>query len=239
MNAASGIVVPVAHTIGDVATWPVRVVVRVSHGIRERADALAENKKLRAQLSAALAAQNTCNTAIAENQRLQQLLDIQHAMPERAILAGVIHENAAFRHDTLMIDKGATAGVKVGNAAVSADGYLVGIVTDTNPLQSRVRTLSDTNSNIAVRVAGTGVFGFLRGTGNKNPVFEFFSDQEFKPTRGIRLITSGIRGNLPNDIPVGQVSADGAGSAAVTLGAPGSMVHDVMILSFDLNNGYK
>jgi len=239
MNAMSGIVVPVAHTIGDVVTWPVRVGIRIGASIRERTNALAENKKLRAELDAALAAQNECDTAIAENQRLQQLLDIRDSRPQHAILAGVIHENAAFRHDTLIIDKGETAGIRVGNAVVSPDGYLVGIVIDTNPVQSRVRTLSDMNSNITVRAAGTGVFGFLRGNAENAPVFEFFSDQAFRPTKGIRLITSGIKGNLPNDIPVGAAAADGIGSARVNLGAPAASVADVLVLSFDQKDGYK
>jgi rod shape-determining protein MreC len=239
MNAFSGVIVPVAHTIGDGISWPIRAIGKLAGNVRDHTRALEENKQLRAQLDAALSLQNECAVMFAENQRMERLLDAAKTAPTRATLARVIHENAAFRHNTLILDKGETAGIRPGHTVISTDGYLVGIVIDTNPLQARVRTLSDAKSNIPVRVAGSNVFGFLRGTGDFDTVFEFFSDQEFKPSQGIRLITSGIKGNLPNNIPIGVVEEDGVGSARVRLGASGGSVHDVLVLEFDGKEGYK
>ncbi|MDR1206948.1 MAG: rod shape-determining protein MreC [Rickettsiales bacterium] len=239
MNAFSGIIVPVAHTIGDGVSWPVRAIGRLAGNARDHARALDENKRLRAQLDAALSLQNECAVMFAENQRMERLLDMAKYAPAHAIVARVIHENAAFRHNTIILDKGETAGIRTGQTVLSPDGYLVGIVIDANPLQARVRTLEDVKSNISARVAGSNVFGFLKGMGNGDPIFEFFSDQEFKPSRGIRLITSGIKGNLPNNIPIGIVEEDGTSSARVRLGAASGSVHDVMVLEFNGKEGYK
>ena len=239
MRAATGIVVPVARTLGDIVTWPVRAVGHLAKNVGEHSRALEENRKLRAQLDAALASQNECVTIMAENQRLTGILDFAKARPQKTTLSRVMLENNAFRAATIIIDKGETSGIGEGQVALSTDGYMVGIVVDVNSISSRVRTLNDAKSNIPVRVTGTGVYGFLRGTGTNHPVFEFFSDQEFKPGIGIRLVTSGIRGNIPDDIPVGTVISDTVGDVRVRLGRPGSSVHEVVVLGFDGKGGYK
>ena len=47
---------------------------------------------------------------------------------------------------------------------------------DTGAHYSRVRALNDSDTNIAVRVAGSDIYGFLRGNGSANPTIGFFND---------------------------------------------------------------
>lgn len=239
MDAARVIVVPAAQAVGDGLSWPFRAVGRLTGSFREHMTAMRENEELRARLDEALRRNNACDAAIAENQRLEQQLDIASKTQPRAIVARVVLEDSAFRHTTLTISKGASAGVRTGHAVVSMDGSLVGIVTDVFDDMARVRGLADTKSNIPVRVAGSGVYGFLRGNGEAPPSFEFFSDQEFVPTEGILLVSSGIKGNLPNGIPVGTVAKNGTQEAPVRLSAGESGAHEVMVLGFDGKDGYK
>jgi rod shape-determining protein MreC len=211
----------------------------MTENFRAHSKALRENEELRVRLDAALANKNLCDIALIENQRLEKLLDVARDMPLKTVIARVVAEHSVFRHTMFTIGKGAADGVRTGQAVVSMDGNLIGIVAETFDSMSRVRGLEDTKSNIPVRVAGSGVFGFLRGTGESAPVFEFFSDQEFTPAKGTRLVSSGVRGNLPNDIPVGVVDREGKREARVRLGARASGSHEVMILMFDGKDGYK
>lgn len=238
-NATAGVVVPAAKFVGDILTWPVRAAGNAGRGIRELAAARRENEELRARLDDALRARYECDILAAENQRLSRAIDMANGVPQKVIIARVVIDNSAFSHHAFIISKGADSGVKVGHAVLSGDGFLAGIVTDAYADFARVRALSDAKSSVPTRVAGSGVYGFLTGAGTSQPVFEFFSDQEFVPTAGIKLLSSGIKGNLPNGIPVGTVVRVGKKSAYVKLGADIGRLHDVMVLEFDGKEGYK
>ncbi|MDE6478571.1 MAG: rod shape-determining protein MreC [Alphaproteobacteria bacterium] len=234
MNAAAHVVVPVASAVGDAITWPVRVVGRTVANIHELSTLRAENEELRARLDAALENKIACDIAIAENQKLALQLDIVRASPQRAVLAGVTYDNRAFHHSTFLINKGTAAGIQNGMAVVSMDGTLVGMVVDTGHNFAKVRSLSDAASNIAVRIAGSEVYGFLTGNGSRYPTMGFFSDPEFQPRAGLHLVTSNISGILPGGIPVGEMTSP---TDVKTL--PPSRLSSVMVLQFDNGDKYK
>ncbi len=220
VNAMAGAVVPAARVLGDGITWPVRALGGLYANAKERANVRTENRELRIKLDELIAAQTGCDALHAENQRLEQTLDIVRNRPEKSVLARVIFENSVFVAGTFILDKGENHGIHPGMAVISKDGFLTGVVITTTAESAKVRKITDTESNLPVRVAGTDVLGFLRGRGNAAPVFELFSDQEFLPTPGIMLLSSGIGGNLPDKIPIGTIKTGGNGQfALVTPGA--------------------
>ena len=233
MNAAAHVVVPVARGVGDVITWPVRVVGNTVVNIRELANARAENEELRARLDAALAGRDTCDVAIAENQRLNRELDTVRSQPQRAVIADITHDMAAFNHNTFFVTRGADDGISPGMVVVSTDGRLVGIVTDVASGFSRVRAVVDAASNIAVRIVGSDVYGFVQGAGARARL-DLLSDPAFQPAPGNVLVTSNISGILPAGIVVGTVDASGDISVTNPKG-----LSRVMILKFDGQNKYK
>jgi len=220
MNAMSSVVVPAARALGDGITWPVRMIGHLGENIKERRGIRQENRELRAKLDAFVASQNGCIALRAENQRLEQTLDIVRVQPRKSVLARVIFENSAFAASNFILDKGENSGIHPGQAVISKDGFLIGVVTSVTAESAKVRKITDTESNIPVRVAGSDVLGFLRGRGNAALVFELFSDQEFSPTPGVMLLSSNIGGNLPDGIPIGRIKNRGNGGyATVTPGA--------------------
>ncbi|MCL1785848.1 MAG: rod shape-determining protein MreC [Alphaproteobacteria bacterium] len=239
MNAVRHVIVPTAHVVGDALSWPFRAFGRSAANFYTLTQAKRENEELRVRLDAALSRQSLCDTAIMENQRLETLLGIARDAPLKTIIARAVLEYSAFRHTTLSISKGTADGIREGQAVISTDGSLLGVVAEVFENSARVRGLEDTKSNIPVRVAGSEVYGFLRGNGERAPIFEFFSDQEFVPTRGIRLVSSGIRGNLPNGIFVGVVDREGKIEARVKLGAQIGGAQEVIVLQFDGKDGYR
>ena len=239
MNVAAGVVVPVSGFLADGLTWPLRVVGKIAEKSRERGNALRENRELRAKLDDLLREQTRCQFLIAENQHLAQKLDIAEGRTQKIIVARVIHDNSAIGHNTFILDRGENGGIAPNMAVVSFDGVLVGVVTTVSIDSAKVRAITDAKSSIPVRVAGTDVYGFLRGAGASAPVFEFYSDPEFVPTAGNHLVTSNIKGGLPDGIPVGMVTDVGRVSAGVSPAATTSRLHDVMVLSFEAAGKYK
>lgn len=205
MNGLGHVVLPIAGWVGDVITWPVRAIGSAIDNIRELSNLRTENEELRVRLDDALRNQHACMVAMDENQKLARELDIVNNQPTDAVLADVKHDNTAFHHSTFFITKGSEHGLANGMAVVSLDGMLVGVITDVAPRFARVRSLIDSGTNIAVRIAGSEVYGFLRGNGSDTPTMGFFSDPEFQPSAGVKLVTSNISGILPNGIIVGDM----------------------------------
>ena len=239
VNAAAGIVVPAAGFLANGLTWPLRVIGKIAEKSRVHGAALRENRKLRAKLDELMHEQTQCQFVIAENQHLAQKLDIATKQAQKVLVARVIHDHSAIGHNTFILDRGDEGGIAPGMAVVSFDGALVGIVTTVSIDSAKVRAITDARSTIPVRVAGTDVYGFLRGAGVSPPVFEFYSDPEFVPTAGNHLITSTIKGGLPDGIPVGMVTDVGKASTKAAPAAVIDRLHDVMVLSFDSAGKYK
>ncbi|MBD5389157.1 rod shape-determining protein MreC [bacterium] len=235
MNALSHVVVPVAHVVGDVLTWPLRVVGRTAVRIRDISTLRAENEELRAALDAAMRRQTLCDVALDENTRLMRELNQAAVMPTKTIVARLTQNNSAFGHHTFLIDRGKNHGVRPGMAVASFDGFLIGTVLDAGDAFARVRALTDTDSKIPVRVTGTEVYGFLSGDGSASPRLEFLSQPEFIPTAGVQVVTGSIGGVLPADLPVGKI-ADGRGNVSVP---DATRDASVMILHFDAGDTYK
>lgn len=235
MNMMAHVVVPVGTAVGDAITWPVRLVGRTIDAIGDISNLRAENEELRARLDDALRNQDTCAVAILENQKMARELDVIKTNPRRVIPARVRHENRAMGNNTFLINRGARDGVEPGMIVTSFDGRLVGIVADSGIGYARVRALTHNSTNIAVRVAGSEVYGFLSGNGSRRPTMGFFSDPEFQATAGIKLITSNISGVLPDGIVVGEMVDD----TDVDVLSP-MRLNDVMVLQFDTAAGeYK
>ncbi|MBP3397490.1 MAG: rod shape-determining protein MreC [Alphaproteobacteria bacterium] len=235
MNALAHVVVPVANFVGDVVTWPFRVVGSAIDGVMSVSTLRAENEELRARLDAALINKNACDIAILEHDKLMHELNVVNAQPRDTVMADIIHDNRALGHNTFIINRGMKHGIESGMVAVTTDMVLAGIVIDSGENFSRVRALTDADTNIAVRVVGSEVYGFMTGNGSKYPTIGFFSDPEFQPTKDLKLVTSNISGVLPAGLIVGKM----IDNSDVDVIQP-SKLGRVMILKFDTpRNEYR
>jgi len=234
MNGLAHIVLPVANWTGHVITWPIRIVGDGITWVHDIATLKSENEELRAKLDAALMNKNSCDIAIKENQKLEKELDIYHASPFDAVIADIKFDNSAFHHNTFFINKGKESGIKNGMVVVSMDNRLVGIVTDSANNFARVKSLSDSGTNIAVRISGSEIYGFLQGNGKTKASMGFFSDPQFTARKGLKLITSNISGILPSGIYIGDMIDD----TYVNILKPNN-ISRVMVLKFNNKDSYN
>ena len=205
MNGVGHVVLPVANFVGNIITWPVRAVGQSIEWVRETSTVRAENEDLRKKLDAALANKYACDVAILENQKLEHEIGVKNASPYNTVIADVQFEDSVFHHNTFLINRGTKDGLTRGMVVVSFDNRLIGTIIDCGSQFCRVRGLCDADSNIAVRVAGSDVSGFLQGNGKTRASIGFFSDPQFIARSGLKIITSNISGILPSGVYVGDM----------------------------------
>ena len=205
MNGLAHVVLPVAHAIGSVITWPVRVIGQSVDWIKETANLRTENAQLRIKLDEALANKYSCDIAILENKKLENEINIKKASPFKTVIADIQFDDSAFHHNTFLVNRGKKDGINKGMVVVSFDNRLVGTISDCGSQFCRVRALSDADTNIAVRISGSDISGFLQGNGKSYASIGFFNDTQFIGRKGLKVITSNISGILPSGIYIGDM----------------------------------
>lgn len=235
LNSAAHGLSPVAEAVGDLITWPVRGAGKIVKRIRNIAKLEEENEELRAELTLAKMQKNECGVALSENEKLSHELGVVHRTGFSTVVADIIHDKAALHHETFIINRGKRNGVLPGMVVVSFENRLVGVIIDSGADFARARALHDSGTNIAIRIAGSEVYGFLHGNGLMDPTIGFFSDHKFQGTPGTSIITSNISGVLPNGIYIGKIKND----SAVDVLSP-SDISRVMVFKFNTqDNKYR
>jgi rod shape-determining protein MreC len=141
-----------------------------------------------------------------ENARLRQLLGSRQRLGAQVLVAeliGVVPSPNTFQVE---IDKGADAGVFVGQAVIDADG-LFGQVVEVAKFTSRVMLVIDAAHAVPVQVNRNDFRSIAAGTGRVDRL-----ELEYVPiTADIRvgdlLVSSGLGGHFPRGYPVGEVTA--------------------------------
>ncbi len=142
----------------------------------------------------------------AENDRLRELLGSQGRLPYEVLIAelvGVIPDPTTFQ---IIIDKGADAGLSVGQAVLDAEG-LFGQVVEVNRFTSRVLLLTDRDHAVPVRINRNGVRSIAGGTGDMGSLVLENVAISADIVEGDRVETSGLGGRFPPGYPVGIVAS--------------------------------
>lgn len=140
-------------------------------------------------------------------QRLADLLDYTTRVTNQEYIAadviGSADPNALLR--TIIINRGVRDGITVGMPVVTRQG-LVGRVREVSANASQVLLVTDQSSAVSARLQTTRVEGSVIGqlSGNLRLTFVPLGEgiQE-----GDLVITSGLGGNFPPDIVIGQVTS--------------------------------
>ena len=206
MNGLAHVILPVATVVGDVVTWPIRIIGQGISWVRETSQIRTENENLRKKLDEALANKYACDIAMAENQKLEREINIKRASPYDSVVADIIFDDSVFHKNSFLVNRGTKSGLNRGMVVVSFDNRLIGVITDCGSQFCRVRAITDSESNIAVRIGGSGVSGFLHGNGKAAASVGFFSDTQFVGRAGLKIITSNISGILPSGIYIGEMT---------------------------------
>ncbi len=147
--------------------------------------------------------------ALNENKRLRGLLNFATTNPRYdyrggQIIARPLTSGLSPFLDTLEIDLGAEHGLSEGMPVVTDRG-LVGRIRTVYPRSSEVLLLTDTSSSINVMTQASRAFGVLHGRSEQLPLMDFIP-QDIEIAVGDIVMTSGLGGNFPKGLVVGQIT---------------------------------
>jgi rod shape-determining protein MreC len=141
---------------------------------------------------------------LSQAQILYALLDFARANPQHEYIAAtVIGREISPYYQYIIIDKGTNDGILHGMPVVTQQG-LVGRVDAVIANAARVQLISDANSVVNVRLQNAKVEAQIRGSITGEITLEMVP-QDAEVQIGDVLLTSGLGGNYPPNIFVGQV----------------------------------
>ncbi len=143
-----------------------------------------------------------------ENRRLRDLLGSSFDVGERVLIAELLQVDLDPYHQQVLVDKGSTSGVFVGQPVLDADAVM-GQVISTNPLTSTVLLITDASHSLPVQVNRNGLRTVANGTGLVNRLRLPHLPENADIRVGDLLVTSGLGGVFPPGYPVARVTEVG------------------------------
>jgi len=171
---------------------------------RDVTDLMAENSELKNEVSQLQSQIIELQEQLSEADILYALLDFARAKPENTYIAASVigRDSNPFMH-YLIIDHGSDDGIRYGMPVVTQQG-LVGKIDAVTASAARIQLINDPDSSINVRMQSLDEEAQLVGSITGDMQLTMIpSDVELQA--GEILLTSGLGGNYPSDIVVGQV----------------------------------
>jgi rod shape-determining protein MreC len=172
-----------------------------------RSELLRQNELLRQKNQELLLQMAQAESIAHENQRLRQLLGWQQQRQWKLKLATVILREPSNWWRTVQLDQGSRDGIRVNMPVLTTEG-LIGRISSVGLTRSQVVLLGDPHCKVAARIDNpardSGVLGPAGALDSEFIEMNFLpSNVNLKP--GQAVVTSGIGGIFPKDIPVGKI----------------------------------
>jgi rod shape-determining protein MreC len=170
-----------------------------------------QNAKLSKKVTSLTDNASELDSLKAENKALKVALDLQNTLTNyEKVASNVVVRNPNAWGDTMTIDKGSADGLK-DDMIVMSNGGVVGRITQVNTTTSKVALLTSDKvleNKIPVRLgsAENPAYGLITGYDAQQNAFiitQISSDNQF--TKGEQVVTSGLGGNSPSDLLVGDI----------------------------------
>jgi rod shape-determining protein MreC len=195
----------IVYPVQWVALRPQVLWVHVDDVFESKQEALSVAEASRAKLLAQAVSASQVEQLKLENTHLRNLLDLKQRNPTPAMAAEVIYEAADPFTRKMILNKGATQGVKTSSPVMDDQGIL-GQVTRVHPLVSEITLVTDREHSIPVLNTRTGARGVAFGESDGAPLLELrYMATNADIEEGDVLTTSGVDGIYPPGIPVAKV----------------------------------
>ncbi|MBY0356287.1 MAG: rod shape-determining protein MreC [Rickettsiales bacterium] len=208
-HAISDTVTPVVAALSSPAQMVRHVIARIDQLIQLDED----NLRLRDQNSALLHWQTMARRLQVENETLRHLLDVKAAPEFQFVTSRVVTGSASIFSNTLLLNEGAAAGLKVDQAVITDEG-LVGRLIEVGANSAQVLLITDINSRIPVEIEQTGEKAILAGDNSTRPTLHL-ANEKIRPMIGQRIVTAGDGGVFPSGFVVGEIASIGKNTVSI------------------------
>ena len=168
----------------------------------------AENEVLEARIAEMEDVARRADSVSRENERLRQALDLLATHEDYKLVESyIIAWGSNDWTNTITINRGENAGIEVGMCAITANGELVGQVTEVGSNFAVVKTILDSSLGISATIASSGYNGMVQG--NYISGDEDLLRMNYLPTSAVirnkdTVVTSGST-SYPRDLVLGYV----------------------------------
>jgi rod shape-determining protein MreC len=164
----------------------------------------AENARLQAEVARLQQEIISLREEASQAEVLAALLNYARSQPDsRSIAVNVIGRDVSPFLRSIWIGRGSDAGLAQGMPVVTDQG-LVGRVSEVFPTVARVQLITDPETAVNVKLQISRSDGVLVAQPDGGLRVEMIS-QNIEVTDGELILTSGLGGKYPADIPIGQV----------------------------------
>ena len=182
-----------------------------------------QNARLQRELDEARRALIARRALEHENRRLLALLGLARRSDDMVTRARIVGSSFAEPQRLATLSAGSSAGVAPGQPVRSPDG-LIGRVLETGRWAARVLLVTDGSSNVPVRLVRDGTPALAVGRGDGIIELRTLEVGRNPFRRGDILVTSGVGGIFPPNIPVAAVTGqEGDTAIARPLADPARM----------------
>ncbi len=164
---------------------------------------LTENTRLRNEVDFLRSKVNGLNEIYLENVRLKSNLSLKQNSKLKFISSRVIARPADNWSSGLIIDKGATSGIKKGMAVVTFLG-LAGRIVETTALTSKVMLLCDPNLGVSSLIQRSRQEGLVCGTLGNNLIMKYLPEDADIKLQDV-IVSSGLNDTYPKGLLIGRV----------------------------------
>lgn len=165
---------------------------------------LTENSNLRQQHDADSAQLSQLRAIMAENDQLRTLLALKQRIDYPAQLAEIAYVERDIFKRKLFVDKGSQDKVLDGQVVMDENG-VVGQVTRVYPWLSEVTLVTDKDHAVPIQIMRTGLRAVVFGSGDISEMALRYMPISVDIVADDVLVTSGIDGTYPPDLPVAKV----------------------------------
>ena len=125
---------------------------------------VAENDALKKQISQMEDDARQADSYYRENQRLRDALALTQTREDFVLVdAYIIAWSTTDWNSTVTVSKGSNAGIESGMCAITANGEVVGLVTEVGLNYAVIKTVLDSTLEISATIASSGYNGMVKG----------------------------------------------------------------------------
>lgn len=206
-NVLKGGIQAVVSPVQRVTSWTSGTVGGFFAQLGDFGSTTSENERLTRKLAAAELELRKAQEAVAENERLRELLSLKEKTGYDQVAARVIARDGSVWFNTVTISRGSSSGIAL-NMPVVTSGGIVGRVIAVSPVTAQVMLITDEKAAagaIIGKLGESGALGSVRGLGNSGLVEMRYVSGLQQVSTGDYILTTGQDGIYPPGLNVGEV----------------------------------
>ena len=180
-------------------SWPILEVKKILYYHRT----FDEYKKLKEEVNVLKARLIGLEEIIRQNARYEELLKVKRQLIYSSVTANVIGREPSNWNASLIIDKGASDGIRQGMAVVNSLG-VVGKIVEVGSRASKVILVTDPQFSVATVIQESRDSGLVSGTLQGNCRLKYLNPNA-QVKIGDKVITSSLSSTFPAGLLIGEI----------------------------------